>query len=147
MNEKKGFYLRWPWNVVVYVLLFVVLRIFAIPVVLLLMSAQRRNNPNGAAEGYCLSRTRKRLTWLLWALLAWGLAVSLGAVFFMGLEQDRAYWETSDYVTLAVSGAVPPSGALAGLCRPAGYLFPRQKRPGPVHPQPAALPGRGPACG
>ena len=58
MNEKKGFYLRWPWNVVVYVLLFVVLRIFAIPVVLLLMSAQRRNNPNGAAEGYCLSRTR-----------------------------------------------------------------------------------------
>ena len=115
MNEKKGFYLRWPWNVVVYVLLFVVLRIFAIPVVLLLMSAQRRNNPNGAAEGYCLSRTRKRLTWLLWALLAWGLAVSLGAVFFMGLEQDRAYWETSDYVTLAVSGGGAALFLLLGL--------------------------------
>jgi hypothetical protein len=115
VNEKKGFYLRWPWNVVVYVLLFVVLRIFAIPVVLLLMSAQRRNNPNGAAEGYCLSRTRKRLTWLLWALLAWGLAVSLGAVFFMGLEQDRAYWETADYVTLAVSGGGAALFLLLGL--------------------------------
>ena len=104
MKEKKGFYLRWPWNVVVYVLLFVVLRIFAIPVVLLLMSAQRRNNPNGAAEGYCLSRTRKRLTWLFLALLAWLLAISLGAVFYMGMEQDRAYWEAADYATLAVSG-------------------------------------------
>ena len=37
MKEKKGAFLRWPWNVVAYVLLFAVLRLFAIPVVLLLM--------------------------------------------------------------------------------------------------------------
>lgn len=65
MKEKKGVFLRWPWNVVVYVLLFLALRLFAVPVILLLMGMQQRNNPNGVAEGYCLSRTRKRLTWLI----------------------------------------------------------------------------------
>ena len=71
MKEKKGAFLRWPWNVVAYVLLFAVLRLFAIPVVLLLMWVQERNNPHGVREGYCLSRTRKRLTWLLWAPWSW----------------------------------------------------------------------------
>lgn len=44
MEEKKGsksqkshFYLKWPWNVLVYILLVIVLRIFAIPVILLIM--------------------------------------------------------------------------------------------------------------
>lgn len=109
MKEQKekgnglGF-LRWPWNAVIYVLLAVVLRLFAIPVILLLMWVQRKNNPHGAAEGYCLSRTRKKLTWLIWGGLCLVVAVCLGAVFAMGLGQDRAYWETMDYVTLAVSG-------------------------------------------
>ena len=35
-KEKKGGFLRWPWNVIVYVLLVLVLRIFAIPVILIL---------------------------------------------------------------------------------------------------------------
>ena len=94
MEEKKGRFLRWPWNVVVYVLLALVLRIFAVPVILILMWVQRKNNPHGISEGYCLSRTRKRLTWLIWAFLV--LVVS-AALFFMlkvGLEQDKTYWET-----------------------------------------------------
>jgi len=113
MEEKKGGgFLRWPWNAVVYVLLFVVLRLFAIPIILVLIWVQRKKNPHGAAEGYCLSRTRKRLTWLIWALVTLAIAVALGAVFSIGLEQDRAYWETMDYVTLAVSGG---GAALLGL--------------------------------
>ena len=36
-TSKKRFYLKWPWNVLVYIILVVVLRIFAIPVILLMM--------------------------------------------------------------------------------------------------------------
>lgn len=30
-TQKKRFYFKWPWNLVVYIVLVVVLRIFAIP--------------------------------------------------------------------------------------------------------------------
>lgn len=115
MKEKKGGFLCWPWNVVVYVALFAVLRLFAIPVILILMGVQRKNNPNGVEEGYCLSRTRKRITWLIWALLVLVIAAALGAVFFVGLGQDRTYWETMDYVTLTVSGGGAVLLGLLGL--------------------------------
>lgn len=104
MKEKKGGFLRWPWNIVIYALLVIALRLFAIPVILILMRVQQKNNPNGVQEGYCLSRTRKRFSWVLWGIL-W-LAVS-GVAFWMlyiGLQQDRTYWENTDYVTLIVSG-------------------------------------------
>jgi len=115
MKEKKGGFLPWPWNAVVYVLLFVFLRLFAIPIILVLMWVRRKNDPRGASEGYCLSRTRKRLTWLIWALVTLAIAVCLGAVFCIGLGQDRAYWDTMDYVTLAVSGGGAVLLGLLGL--------------------------------
>ena len=104
MKEKKGGFLRWPWNVVVYVLLFAALRLFAIPIILILLAVQRKNNPHGVEEGYCLSRTRRRLSWALWSLLWLVISAGLFYMFYVGLQQDRAYWETSDYVTLAVCG-------------------------------------------
>lgn len=104
MKEKKGGFLRWPWNIVVCVLLLAALRLFAIPVILFLLAVQRKNNPHGAEEGYCLSRTRKRISRVLWGLLCLVLAAGLFCMFYIGLRQDRAYWETSDYVTLGVSG-------------------------------------------
>ena len=64
-TSKKRFYLKWPWNVIVYVLLVVVLRIFAIPLILLIMWWNRRQQPDGPEEGYCLQRTRGRLTGLI----------------------------------------------------------------------------------
>ncbi len=104
MEKKKGGFLRWPWNVVVYIALVAVLRLFAIPIILILVAIQRKNNPHGVEEGYCLSRTRRRISWVLWGLLWLVLAAGLFAVCYMGFQQDRTYWETSDYVTLAVSG-------------------------------------------
>ena len=104
MKEKKGGFLRWPWNVVVYVLLFAALRLFAIPIILILLAVQRKNNPHGVEEGYCLSRTRRRLSWALWSLLWLVISAGLFYMFYVCLQQDRAYWETSDYVTLAVCG-------------------------------------------
>ena len=64
-NKTCPPWLRWPWNVVIYVVLALVLRIFAIPFIILLIVLQNRYSPHGAAEGYCLSRTRRRLVWLI----------------------------------------------------------------------------------
>lgn len=105
MKEKKGGFLRWPWNIVIYILLAVALRLFAIPVILILMSIQRKNNPHGIEEGYCLSRTRKRLIWMLWGLLCVGAgAAVLFYMLYAELWQERTYWEPIDYVTLVIGG-------------------------------------------
>ncbi len=77
-TSKKRFYLKWPWNVIVYIALVVVLRIFAIPVILLIMWWNKKQQPDGPEEGYCLQRTRGRLTGLIWAaifLVGGGLAI------------------------------------------------------------------------
>ena len=115
MKEKKGFFLRWPWNVVIYVLLALALRIFAIPVILILMWVQQKNNPHGLAEGYCLSRTRKRLTWLIWALLVLVISAALFCMLMVGLQQDRTSWETMDYVALVFCGVGGPLLMIGGF--------------------------------
>lgn len=104
MEEKqKRSFLRWPWNVVIYVLLAVVFRIFSIPIILFLVWYQQKNNPHGIAEGYCLSRTRKHLSWLLWSLLLLFLSVCLAVYFLDSMKTDRGDWGTNDYVTLVIS--------------------------------------------
>lgn len=115
MKEKKGGILRWPWNIIIYTALVLVLRIFAIPVILILLWVQRKNNPHGEAEGYCLSRTRKRLVWLIWSLLVLVIAAALLCMLIVGLKQDREYQETMDYVTLAFCGIGGPLFLAAGL--------------------------------
>lgn len=65
---------------------------------------RKKNNSYGAAEGYCLRRTRKRLLWILWAVLVLFIAVAVGAAFLTGMSQDRGGWEAMDYVTIFVSG-------------------------------------------
>ena len=114
-KENKGGFLRWPWNAVVYVLLAVTLRLLAIPVILVLMGLQRKNNPHGQSEGFCLSRTRKRLTWLIWALLVLAAGGALLYMLPVGLRQDRTYWETGDYATLAFCAIGGPLLVTGGL--------------------------------
>ena len=106
MKEKKGGlpFLRWPWNVVIYIVLILILRVFSIPFILVLLALQRNANPHGAAEGYCLSKTRKRLIQLPLGLFLLFFGVVLGYGFFLGLTMDRTYWDSSDWGTLAVSG-------------------------------------------
>ena len=38
--SKKRLYLKWPWNVLVYIVLVVVLHIFSIPVILLILGCE-----------------------------------------------------------------------------------------------------------
>lgn len=116
MEKKKNrSVLRWPWNVVIYILLAVVFRIFSIPIIVFLVWYQQKSNPHGIAEGYCLSRTRKHLSWLLWSLLLLFLSVCLAVYFLDGMKTDRGQWETNDYVTLVISAGGTVVLAAAGL--------------------------------
>lgn len=120
MNDKKDAkkippFLRWPWSLLVYLLLIVLLRLWAIPAILLLTTWQKKNQPDGPEEGYCLQRTRRRLTHLLWAALLLVISAACGVTFFVRLQTDRALWETEDYLTLAVAGTLTVGAALLGL--------------------------------
>lgn len=116
-TSKKRFYLRWPWDVVVYIVLVVVLRIFAIPVILLILWWNKKQQPDGPEEGYCLQRTRGRLTGLIWAALVLaggGLAIWFFAVAqTMPYEVERLKEEISfGYYLIPVAGA---GAVLVGL--------------------------------
>lgn len=115
MDDKKKFYLKWPWNLVVYAVLLVVLRIFAIPFIILIEKWNKNQQPDGPAEGYCMSRTRGRLTGVLWSLLALVIAFCCGFLFFMQIGADKTYWETADYATLIVCGVIMVGGGLLGV--------------------------------
>lgn len=108
-------FLRWPWNIVIYLLLIIILRIFAIPIILILIQVQKKSNPHGIAEGYCLSRTRKRLSWLLWSLLAFFVSVCLGVFFYVEMQQDKSYWEYMDYIKFAIAGGGAALLFIAGI--------------------------------
>lgn len=88
-TSKKRFYLKWPWNVVVYIVLVAVFRIFSIPLILLIMWWNKKQQPDGPEEGYCLQRTRGRLTGLIWAVLF--LAGGGLAIWFFLTAQSMPY--------------------------------------------------------
>ena len=134
-TSKKHFYLKWPWNVIVYVLLVVALRIFAIPLILLIMWWNRRQQPDGPEEGYCLQRTRGRLTGLIPAALlavGGGLAIWFFAVAeTMPYEAERLKEEISfGYYLIPVAGT---GAILVGL-----FLAYRSLRDA-LHPEKSAL--------
>ncbi|OUN12976.1 hypothetical protein B5G38_14845 [Gemmiger sp. An87] len=110
-------YLKWPWNLVVYVLLVVLLRIFAIPVILLLMWWNKRQQPDGPAEGHCLQRTRGRLILLVWAAVALLMAAAGAAYLTLSWTVDKTGWDYMEYIKLAAAGLLAVSGLLV-----AGYL-------------------------
>lgn len=88
-TAKKRFYLKWPWNVLVYIVLVVVLRIFSIPLILLIMWWNKKQQPDGPEEGYCLQRTRGRLTGLIWAVFC--LVGGALAIWFFLTAQSMPY--------------------------------------------------------
>lgn len=125
-------WLHWPWNLVIYILLLAVLRLFAIPVILLLMAWQRKQQPEGPEEGYCLQRTRRRLARLIWAALFLIIGIACGAVFICQLQSGRSGWELEDYVTWIAAGVIAAAGIGMGLYE--GYtdirdaFFPEKSR-------------------
>ena len=59
-NPKKKRYLRWPWNVLVYILLVVLLRVFAIPFILLIMWWNKKQQPDGPEDARPVRNTASR---------------------------------------------------------------------------------------
>lgn len=114
-TQKKRFYFKWPWNLVVYIVLVVVLRIFAIPFILLIMWWNKKQQPDGPEEGYCLQRTRGRLIQLVWAAIFLLMGAG-GAVYLMAnWTQEPAEWEYMTYIKIAISGVVAVGGVLAAI--------------------------------
>ena len=108
-NKSCPRWLSWPWNVVIYVALFLVLRIFAIPFILILIAIRGKYSPHGAAEGYCLSRTRRRLVWLIPGVIL----LALGCVaIYLTLTVAPAE-EVKDRLMVGGLGAV---ALLIGIC-------------------------------
>lgn len=106
-ENKAGIkFLRWPWNVIIYIALVLALRIFSIPIIAFLIWLQQKNNPHGIAEGYCLSRTRKRLLWVLWAALLFAISAALGVYFYVEGGQEHFGWQTTDYAKWILSGCM-----------------------------------------
>lgn len=108
------------------------LRLFAIPVILALMAWNKMRQPDGPEEGYCLQRTRNRLAWLGWSLLYLVIGLCCGAVFFTQLGQDRADWDFKDWATLIVCGVIALGAALLCLYETYSVLrdvfFPEKSR-------------------
>lgn len=115
MDEKKKFYLKWPFNLIVYILLVVLLRVFAIPVIMLIMWWNKKQQPEGPEGGYCLDRTRKGLAKLFWALLYLFFGFAGGVCFYMQMQEDRALWELGDWGFTIFSAVLCLGGTALGL--------------------------------
>ena len=115
MDEKKKFYLKWPVNLIVYILLAVLLRIFAIPVILLIMRWNKKQQPEGPEGGYCLDRTRKGLAKLFWALLYLFFGFAGGVCFYMQMQEDRSLWELKDWAFTIFAAVLCLGGTALGL--------------------------------
>lgn len=114
-EPEKRFYLKWPWNLVVYILLVIVLRVFAILPILLIMWWNKKQQPDGPEEGYCLHRTRGRLIQLVWAAV-FLLVGAAGAVWLVtNWSEDRSNWEYMDYIKMAVGGVLAVAGLLGAI--------------------------------
>lgn len=113
----------------------VVLRIFAVPLILLIMWWNKKQQPDGPEEGYCLQRTRGRLIGLIPAALlavGGGLAIWFFAVAeTMPYEVERLKEEISfGYYLIPVAGT---GAILVGL-----FLAYRSLRDA-LHPEKSAL--------
>lgn len=111
-KEKKRFYLKWPWNLAVYVLLAVLFRVLSIPLILLLVWWNEKQQPDGPAEGYCLQRTRRQLIQLVWSAVALLMAAAGAAFLTISWKADKTVWDYTEYIKLAAAGLVAVVGLL-----------------------------------
>lgn len=109
-SEKTsgGSFLKWPWNIVAYVLVAAVLGLFisyplSILLVWLYARHQRKKHPGMPEGGYCLARTRGWLKWLPWGLGAAALGGGvLWAVWYD--QQNQMELGQGEKIGLLVAG-------------------------------------------
>ncbi len=76
---------------------------------------RHKEQPRAAGEGYCLGRTRARLSGLIWALLFLIIGLGCGLVFLAEMAGDKTGWEINDYIRLAAAGVLGLGGVLASI--------------------------------
>lgn len=75
----------------------------------------KKQQPDGPEEGYCLQRTWGRLIQLVWAAIFLLMAAAGGVYLVTTLPEDRTGWEYMDYIKLAISGVLAAGGLLAAI--------------------------------
>jgi hypothetical protein len=119
-QKKKGFRIPWPWSLILAIVFVVgagyfIGYLWSFLLALGFSAWQRRNNPDMPEGGYCLEKTRKRLSSLGIAVIALFLGFCVAVYIWMTLQEDRSYWESMEYVKLAVGGAGGLALLLCGI--------------------------------
>ena len=119
-QKKKGFRIPWPWSLILAIVFVVgagyfIGYLWSFLLALGFSAWQRRNNPDMPEGGYCLEKTRKRLPSLGIAVIALFLGFCVAVYIWMTLQEDRSYWESMEYVKLAVGGAGGLALLLCGI--------------------------------
>lgn len=104
-EEKKGFLLKWPWNWVVYGVAIIAIGaliglLWSILIVALFASYQKKKHPGPPQGGYCLDRTRKRLSGLGWGCLILLIGLAVGVYGITLLFEEK---ETMDYIYIGIA--------------------------------------------
>lgn len=123
MEEKEVkpiLWLKWPWNVLIYISLALLLRLWAIPVILGLMALKKKHEPRGPEEGYCLQRCRNHLTKLGWTALFFALGACVAVYIVASMEEVQYYQETEEYIKMIVAAVFVVGFFAAGIYE--GYI-------------------------
>lgn len=82
-------------------------------VIAVFLFVKDKRNPGMPAGGYCLSRTRRRFSYLGIALLLLFISFAVGVFSLSLLMEDKTGWDYTDYIRLAV-GILGTLALLAG---------------------------------
>lgn len=111
-KKDRGPLLKWPWNILAYILLGIVLSIllsplFGIPLTVLFVKYQKKKHPGMPEGGYCLARSRGFLKYLPWGLGFGALGGMMLWVIWYGYKHQLMLQEgQAEQIGLLVVGGV-----------------------------------------
>lgn len=99
----------WPWNLLLAIVFvagagYFIGYLWSFLIALGFSAWQKKQNPGMPRGGYCLEKTRKRLSSLGLAAIVLLLGFCCCVYVWMELEEGTAGWETMDYVKMAIGG-------------------------------------------
>lgn len=109
-EKKKGFTLKWPWDLLLWIVLAVVLGFFigflwSILLVVFLARRQEKKRGGVPKEGYCMARTRGCLKWLPLGVV---IAALGGAFLWAGWygREHNLTMEKSEEIGMPIAGLI-----------------------------------------
>ncbi len=120
-KKNQGFSgIPWPWNLILSIVFVVgagyfIGYLWSFLIVTALGAWQRSRNPGMPAGGYCLEKTRKRLSYLGIAAVVLFFGFCACVYAWIMFQEDRTAWETMEYVKLIAGGVSGPALLLLGI--------------------------------